>query len=104
MNKKVKSTYDRLVEKLSPEKLKEMEQDYENLLLSEIILATMNEDGITVRKLAEEAGISPTIIQGVRSGTRKISAQSLFKIFKGLGYNLIAERDGKIIHLANSKK
>jgi len=104
MTKKMQSTHDELIEKLSPTELQKMEQDYENLLLSEIILAAMHEDGITVRKLAEEAGISPTIIQGVRTGTRKISAQSLFKIFKGLGYSLFAERDGQVIHLSNNKK
>lgn len=104
MTKKIKSTYDKLVEKLSSTKLQELEKDYENLLLSELVLAAMHEDKITIRKLAEEAGVSPTIIQGVRSGTRQISAQSLFRIFKGLGYNLLAERNGKVIYLADGKK
>lgn len=101
MTKKVQSTYDKFVEKLTPKQLQEFEQEYESLVLSELILAAMDEDGITVRKLAEEAGVSPTIIQGAKAGTRKISAISLLKIFKGLGYDLFAKRNNKIIQLSN---
>lgn len=97
----MKSTYDKLIEKLSPQELEEFERDYENLLISELILAAMHRDGITVRRLAEEAGISPTIIQGIRSGKRRISAASLIKIFNGLGYTLQAERNGEVIPLTN---
>ena len=101
MAKKIKSTYDKLIEKLSPQELEEFERDYENLIISELILAAMHKDGITVRRLAQEAGISPTIIQGVRSGNRRISAVSLIKIFNGLGYTLQAEKNGEIIPLNN---
>ena len=52
-----------------------------------MLIAIMQEDDTTVRKLAKEADVSPTIIQGIRSGTRKhVSMQSFFKILKGLGY------------------
>lgn len=104
MTKKIKTTYDKFLEKLSPKDIQEFEQDYESLLICELILAVMHEDGITVRKLAKEAGLSPTIIQGVRSGTRRISAQSLLKIFKGLGYDVFAKRDNHIIQLNNDNK
>lgn len=100
MNKKMKSSYDELIEKLSPRELEEFERDYENLLIPELILAAMHKDGITVRRLAKEAGVSPTIIQGIRSGTRRISAASLIKIFNGLGYTLQAQRDGEVIALS----
>jgi len=85
---------------MSPEERKDFEQEYKDLLLSEMLIAAMQEDNISVRKLAKAAGISPTIIQGIRSGTRSnVSAQSLFKILNGLGYNLFAERNGNRIPL-----
>jgi hypothetical protein len=100
MTKKIQSTYDKLIASMNPKERKSFEENYRDLLLSEMLIAAMQEDNISVRKLAEAAGVSPTIIQGIRSGTRSnVSAQSLFKIFNGLGYNLFAERDGTRIPL-----
>ena len=43
----------------------------------------MAKDNVSVRKLAKIAGVSPTIIQAMRSGTKKdFSMQSFFKILK----------------------
>lgn len=54
--KKVKSTYDEIV---SNKKRKEnIEKEYQELLISEFLLAAMQKDAISVRKLAEEAGVS----------------------------------------------
>lgn len=100
----MKSSYDKLIEKLNIQELADFERDYESLLISELILAAMHKDGITVRRLAEEAGVSPTIIQGIRSGKRRISAVSLIKIFNGLGYTLQAERNGEIIPLIHKSE
>lgn len=51
---KIKSTYEKLIEKLNPQELREFEQDYQNLLISELNLAMMHKDYITARKLAQE--------------------------------------------------
>ena len=86
MTKKIKSTVDKLIESLSPKERKEFNEEYKELLLSEIILAAMEKDNISVRKLAEIAGVSPTIVQAMRSGTKKdFSMQSFFKVLRGLG-------------------
>jgi hypothetical protein len=90
---KQKSTYDRFFEKLSPQEKKEFEQEYQDLLISELLIAIMKQDNVSIRKLAAAAGVSPTIIQGIRSGARvNFSAQSLFKILHSLGYELVAQR------------
>lgn len=95
MSKKIKSTYDEFVVALTPQQKKEFDEEYKDLLLSEMILAAMQKDEISVRKLAKLAGVSPTIIQGMRSGKRKnVSAQSFFKILRGLGCTLTIERGG----------
>ncbi len=41
------------------------------LLLSELILAFKEKDDVSVRRLDAAAGVSPTIIQEIRSGERK---------------------------------
>lgn len=95
MSKKTPSTHDAFFKSLSPQKRKVFEQEYKELLLSEMLIAAMQEDNISIRKLAVAAGVSPTIVQGIRSGTRKnVSARSFFKIFKVLGYELVAEKNG----------
>jgi len=93
MNKKIKSTYDEFVESLSKEEKEEFEKEYRELVLSELLIALMEEDNISVRKLAKEAGISPTVIQGIRSGTKKnITMLNFLKILKILGCSLVAEK------------
>jgi len=48
----------------------------------------MAKDEISVRKLAKVAGISPTIVQEMKSGlTKNYSMESFFKVLKSLGFN-----------------
>ena len=86
MTKKIKSTSEKFIESLSPKELKEFEEGYKNFALSELILALMERDDISVRKLAKIAGVSPTIVQEMRSGLEKnYSLESFYKILKTLG-------------------
>lgn len=61
----------------------------------------MEQDEVSVRKLAKLAGVSPTVVQAMRSGTKKdFSMQSFFKILKGLGCKkLMVEYNGQFIPL-----
>ena len=86
MNKKIKSTYDEHVESLTVKQRKDFDQGLKDFALSELILALMERDDVSVRKLAKIAGISPTVVQAMRSGEKDdFSMQSFFKILKGLG-------------------
>ena len=96
MAKRIKSTVDRLVESLSPKEKKAYEAEYKDLLLSEMILAAMAEDHVSVRQLAKLADVSPTIIQSMRSGIKKdFNMGSFFKVLKGLKCKVIIERNGQ---------
>jgi len=101
MNKKIKSTSDEFIESLSPQKLKAFKEGYQDFALSELILAIMEHDEISVRKLAKIAGVSPTVVQAMRSGAKDdFSMQSFFKILKGLGCKkLMVEVNGQLIPL-----
>lgn len=99
--KKIKSTYDEYVESLSPQKKKEFDEGYKELLLSELILAAMAKDAISVRELAKMADVSPTIIQTMRSGSKSnYSLETFYKILKSLGYNqFMVGRNGQFINI-----
>lgn len=62
MTKTIKSTVEELIESLSPNERREFDEEYQEFLLSEIILATMEKDNVSVKKLAKMARLSPTII------------------------------------------
>lgn len=101
MKKKIKSTYGEFIESLSPQELKKFKEGYKDFVLSELILAIMERDEISVRKLAKIADLSPTVVQAMRTGTKKdFSMQSFFKILKGLGCKkLMVEINGQFIPL-----
>lgn len=85
------STYDELMQ--NPEFKKKHEESYRDLVLSELLLAIMAEDNISIRSLAKQAGISPTIIQDIRSGKRdNLTLKTFSSLIDALGYNLVLEK------------
>jgi hypothetical protein len=95
--KKTQSACDQFVNALSPKERLVFEEEYKDFVLSELLLAIMAQDEISVRELARMADVSPTVVQAMRSGAKKdFSMTSFFKILKGLGFKkLTAERNGQ---------
>lgn len=58
-NKEVKSTFEKFIESLSLEERKKYNEEYREFILSELILAAMAKDNISVRKLAKMAKTIP---------------------------------------------
>ena len=53
----------------------------------------MEEDHVSVRKLAKAAGISPSIIQDIRSGKKEnLTLKSFSNIAAALGYGIVLEK------------
>ena len=53
----------------------------------------MQEDNISIRKLAKEAGVSPSLIQDLRSGKRdNLTLKNFSSLMDALGYNLVLEK------------
>ncbi len=91
---KTMTTYDELMQ--DPEFKKKHEESYFELVLSELILAIMAEDNISIRSLAKQAGISPAIIQNIRSGKRdNLTLKTFASLIEALGYDLILEKKVK---------
>ena len=86
--KKAKSTYEEFTADKKQRKL--LDEEYKDLLISEILLAAMKKDHISVRKLARAAGVSPTIIQGLKSGNKtNITVDTLSRILDTIGYQIV---------------
>jgi hypothetical protein len=102
MKKKSKSTYEKFIENKAQKVL--LDKEYKELLISELLCAAMDEDHISVRRLAAMAGVSPTIIQGLRSGTKtNLTMDTLSRVLDAIGYQIICVRKGfpqKGIHIA----
>lgn len=85
---KLETTYDELMR--DPEFAKELKKEVEALHLSELLIELMEKNKMSVRKLADKAHLSPAVIQGIRSGTRKnASITSVTNIFHAMGYDVV---------------
>lgn len=95
MNKAKKgfsSTYERLIQE-DPEFEKDLEKRYREFILSELLLAVMEEDHLSIRKLAKEARVSPSLIQDLRTGKKdNLTFKSFSNIVEALGYDIVLER------------
>lgn len=90
MNKKIKSTYDRITQ--NQKRKENIDKEYTELLISELIIAAMTKDDVSVRELAQEAGVSPTIIQELKTGKRKnITIDTLDRVLHAIGYQISFE-------------
>ena len=94
--KKQLTTYEEHQKSLTSKQRQEFENEYQELVLSELVLAIMAQDDISVRKLARIAGISPTIVQDVRSGKKvNLTLSTFIKILNALHCSLVIERERK---------
>lgn len=57
MNKKVQSSYEEHLKGMTRARKKKFDEGYRDLLLSELLIAIMQEDDLSVRELARSAGI-----------------------------------------------
>lgn len=97
--KNVGSTFQK--EMQNEEFREQFEREYADFLLSEWIIAIMKNDKKTVRKLAEEVGLSPTVIQKLRSGKQEdIKLSNFIHILQACGYHLIMEKAGRRIPIS----
>ena len=92
MPKKIsESTYERIMK--DPKRRDRFEDKYAQFLLSEIVHGLMTQEKISVRMLAKKVGISPAVIQDIRSGKRSnITVKNLIGIVASLGATVRIEK------------
>ncbi len=93
--KQPQTTFEKLMQ--DPKWKEGFEKGYEKFLISEFLIEAMEEEKISVRKLAKEAGVSPTLIQNMRSGkSSNISLNTLAPILSVLHYRIEFVKDNTI--------
>ncbi|SRR6056297_1286367 len=91
MTTKPTSTYDRIMN--DKKRKTRFDKEYTEFLVNEFILEAMEENHISVRKLAEKADVSPAVIQRIRSGeSSNITLKKLSSIASVLGYRISFEK------------
>jgi hypothetical protein len=102
MNKPL-STYERKMK--DPKFKKAFQKSYKELLFSELMISIMDGDDKSVRKLAKEARLSPSVIQDIRSGKQHdIKTSNLIKIAHAFGYEVILEKGKERLALHEGRK
>ena len=77
----------------NPEQKDIYEKEYNNFLLSEFMLEQMEAQHISVRELAKQADVSPTVIQKLRSkDAQKVTLTTFMSVLRSLGYQLKLEK------------
>jgi DNA-binding Xre family transcriptional regulator len=88
----METTFDKFINNDIEEK-KRFEKEYNDFLLSEFVLEKMEEENISIRTLAKRAGVSPTVIQKIRSkNAEKINYRTFTNIINSLGYKINIEK------------
>lgn len=78
------------------------ETGYQEFLLSELLIAIMENDHISVTELAESAHISPNLIKDICYGKQKdLKMSNFLQIAKACGYSLILEKGDKRVSLVS---
>src|ERR1700693_3743525 len=71
-------------------------KEYKELMLSELVHALMAEDNKSIRQLADQLGVSKTVIQNLRAGTqRDMKLSNFVKLTHAYGYHLVLEQEGE---------
>lgn len=100
---KAQSTYERKMK--NPSFRKAYKKSYKELLLSELMIAVMEDDSKSVRKLAEEAHLSPSVIQNLRTGKQEdIRISNFISIVNALGYELILKKGDDCLKFQGAMK
>jgi ribosome-binding protein aMBF1 (putative translation factor) len=88
----METTFDKFIASDQNEREK-FDREYTDFLLSEFVLEKMEQENISVRALAKKAGVSPTIIQKIRSkDAEKINYKTFSTVLNTLGYKICIER------------
>ena len=104
-NKKQKhlTTFEILMQ--DPKQKEKFDKEYSKFLVKEFLLEAMNENHISVRKLAEESGISTSIIQNIKSEkSTNITFSTLNSLMSALGYRVIIEKIDNTKRKAKEKR
>lgn len=92
--KEIETTYDKFLKTLNKKEKVEFDKEYQQLLLSEKIIASMQKNKISMNKIAKDTGLSPKTIQRIKTGQKTdITMDTFFKIMSALGYTVSIKKN-----------
>ena len=92
------STFDRMMQ--NPDFKAKFETGYQEFLLSELLIAILENDDLSIEELAPEINLSPSVIQDICSGKQKdLKISNFLQVAKAGGYRLILEKGEERISL-----
>ena len=92
MEKRMETTFDKFINS-DPKRKEEFDKEYNEFLLSEFVLEKMETEHISIRDLAKKAGVSPTVIQKIRSkNAERINFRTFTIVLNSLGYRIYFEK------------
>jgi len=84
----METTFDKFINS-NPKRKEKFDKEYNDFLLSEFLLEKMESEKISVRTLAQKAGVSPTVIQKIRTkNAEKINFRTFTNVLHSLGYKI----------------
>jgi DNA-binding Xre family transcriptional regulator len=88
----METTFDKFINS-DPKEKELFDKEYNEFLLSEFVLEKMELEHISVRALAQKAGVSPTVIQKIRSqNAKRINFRTFTNVINSLGYRINIEK------------
>jgi DNA-binding Xre family transcriptional regulator len=88
----METTFDKIITN-NPKRKEKFDKEYNEFLLSEFVLEKMESEHISIRALAQKAGVSPTIIQKIRTkNAERINFRTFTTVLHSLGYRINIER------------
>jgi len=88
----METTFDKFITN-DPKEKEKFDKEYNEFLLSEFVLEKMEAEKISVRSLAKKAGVSPTVIQKIRSkNAARINFRTFTNVLNTLGYKINLEK------------
>ena len=88
----METTFDKFITS-NPKRKEKFDKEYNEFLLSEFVLEKMELENISVRTLAKKAGVSPTVIQKIRSkNAERINFRTFTNVLHSLGYRINIEK------------
>jgi DNA-binding Xre family transcriptional regulator len=88
----METTFDRFINN-NPKEKEIFEKEYNDFLLSELVLQKIEEKNISIKTLAKEAGVSPAIIQKMKNkNSETITYRTFSNVLKTLGYKISIEK------------
>jgi DNA-binding Xre family transcriptional regulator len=80
-----------------PEQKAQFKQEYDDFVLSELVLEKMTEKKLSIRTLAKKADVSPTIVQKLRSSNyQSINYRTLMKVMSVLDCRISFTPENKV--------